>query len=61
MTSSEQVETKRCEWYEQEDDWAQSGCGQAFEFNDDGAVENGFKFCPFCGGVLTVRRDDEEN
>ena len=27
-------------------------CGFAFAFIDDGISENGFEFCPFCGGKI---------
>lgn len=36
-----------------------TGCGNAFEFNADGPKENGFKFCPYCGGELEIVEDDE--
>lgn len=44
-----------CKW--QNDDGNaphETQCGQAFEFTNDGVKENGFKFCPFCGGSILV-------
>ena len=41
-----------CLWirYQDEEDWSTScAIGRDFIFNDDGPVENGFKFCPYCG------------
>lgn len=28
-------------------------CGNAFEFNSDGPSENSFKYCPYCGKLIT--------
>ena len=40
--------------------WSEDDCGcheaqcnkKGFAFNDGGAEENGFKFCPYCGKPL---------
>jgi rRNA maturation endonuclease Nob1 len=43
--------SKYCAWFRADDDtdmW-ESACGNAFQFNDDGPVENKFAFCPYCG------------
>ena len=46
----------KCEWYlESHEDVWESGCGNTFFFNEDGPKENGFKFCPYCGGRLEVQ------
>jgi hypothetical protein len=45
-------EVHRCDWKENEDGQWPTGCGHCFDFIDDGPEENGFKFCPFCGGML---------
>ena len=45
---------KKCKW-DQEDEGSStydSDCGHTFIFNDDGPTDNGFTFCPFCGGKL---------
>jgi hypothetical protein len=46
-----------CEWTLDEADYGcwSSGCGHAFEFTTDGPKENGFKFCPYCGGMLEAK------
>ena len=50
-----------CEWTEDEDGYWDTGCGELFQFNDDGPAENRFKFCPYCGGELKAVpiREDE--
>ena len=30
----------------------QTGCGNGFTCMEDGITENGFKFCPYCGGRI---------
>lgn len=49
--------TKKCEWLSPTavdyDAW-QTGCGQEFIFSSDGPLENSFKFCPYCGGEMTI-------
>ena len=42
-----------CEWKADEDGIQQTQCGNAFEFCADSAMENGFKFCPYCGNRIT--------
>jgi len=43
---------KECKWTEDDaGDW-DSDCGDSFIFNNDGPVENHFKFCPYCGRKL---------
>ena len=39
-----------CEWTDGDDEPCHTECGHDFEFNEDGPEENGFKFCPYCGG-----------
>lgn len=51
----------RCQWWSDEDGiwWScpdPKGGEHAFGFECDGPDENGFKFCPFCGKPLEVRR-----
>ena len=45
-----------CSWHVEEDgcDIWRTGCGNAFVFNCDGPVENGFDFCPYCGGEIRM-------
>jgi hypothetical protein len=36
-------------------------CNHTFAFTDDGPAENGFIFCPFCGGrILAVTLDCQQ-
>ena len=44
--------TKECKWLLEEDTCWESQCGQSFIFNDKGPVQNGFKYCPYCGGKM---------
>ena len=55
-----------CTWTEDEDGAFETGCGDMFDFTNDGPSENGFKFCPYCGGELaTIQQsltvEDEED
>ena len=55
MKAKEVLGAAKCEWYlESHEDVWESGCGKPFFFNEDGPKENGFKFCPYCGGRLEV-------
>ena len=60
---SEQVRV--CEWSGDpySSTW-ETECDNAFVFNDEGPEENGFRFCPYCGGkmvvVIDVREGDGE-
>jgi len=39
----------RCGWHLDGESFYESECANAFEFNDAGPKENGFRFCPYCG------------
>ena len=47
-----------CSWDCADEDAShyETTCGHAFGFNDDGPKENGFHFCPYCGGRLVSKR-----
>ena len=51
-----------CLWTEDCSDW-QPGCDTAgaFQFNNDGPEENGFRFCPYCGRPLVAIPADDED
>ncbi len=51
--------TPSCEWYDDGEKW-ETECGEAFCFHDGGPVENGMKFCPYCGKPLGVKRNTED-
>ena len=43
-------ETPRpCTWTQNEDGVYETNCDNMFVFNDGGPVENGFRYCPYCG------------
>jgi len=41
-----------CRWKLWETGQHETGGGNVFEFGVAGIAENGFKFCPFCGGRI---------
>ena len=44
-----------CEWkYDDDGEWDtyESSCGGEFQFMNDGIKENGFVYCPYCGGQI---------
>ena len=38
-----------CIWTQNEDGVYETNCDNMFVFNDGGPVENGFRYCPYCG------------
>lgn len=42
-----------CDWEDDEDGTFHTECHNAFVFIDGGFEENGFIFCPYCGGRVT--------
>ena len=42
----------KCEWQQNEYGAWETGCHELFEFNEGGPSENGFVYCPYCGGEL---------
>jgi len=46
-----------CTWTQNDDEddsyWAAACCDHLFVFNDGGPVENGFRYCPYCGRELS--------
>ena len=43
-----------CQWKEDGGGIWQTNCGNAFEFTMDGPTENQFRFCPYCGGKISI-------
>ena len=43
---------KKCQW--QEDVAFDTLCGMKHQFMADGPVENGYKYCPYCGKEIEV-------
>jgi hypothetical protein len=46
--------TEVCIWKQDEDGVYQSGCGDAWVFEDGTPADNHVRFCPFCGLPLVV-------
>jgi membrane protease subunit (stomatin/prohibitin family) len=42
---------KTCIWKEEEECW-ETSCGNAFCLNTGTPLENGMKFCPYCGKTI---------
>ncbi len=43
-----------CEWTPDSEDTWDTACRKVMTFTDDGPVENGFEFCPFCGRTIII-------
>ena len=52
---------KTCEWEQNEDGWWNTDCNNAFQFTDGSPIYNEFKFCPYCGKILTETIYSEDN
>ena len=53
LFAAQAQETPRlCTWTENEDGVYETNCDNMFVFNDGGPVENGFRYCPYCGREL---------
>jgi len=50
---------KNCEWEQDGEDHYQTACRKAFEFSDGGVADNGFEFCPFCGGAIMIKDEGD--
>lgn len=51
------VKTPTCTWthdHDYDDDYWETGCGETFTFLDGGPMDNGVKFCPFCGKAIEI-------
>lgn len=50
-----------CEWEVDRNEefsiW-NTACGNTFQFETGGPIENGFAYCPYCGCALTQRAAD---
>jgi len=42
-----------CDWEENENGWWGTDCNNAFEFTNGSPTHNKFKFCPYCGKLIT--------
>lgn len=52
----------KCDWNGEPEAYGSytTQCGKDFVFNDDGAAENDFKFCPYCGKPINEVQPDDE-
>jgi hypothetical protein len=54
--------TDTCTWTQDSCSCYKAECnGKSFVFNEDSALDNGFRFCPFCGKVLLDDKYIEED
>lgn len=60
QSGSTDGEDMNCNWSEDVDGLWQTSCGKQFEFNDSTPLENGAKFCLYCGKPLTQTLHVEE-
>lgn len=59
----EQRRLRPCQWAVDDlggDSVYETQCGHAFQFNEDGPAENGFKFCGYCGGQIVEARTSDD-
>lgn len=48
-------DVRYCEWRFDDAHYKwDTTCDNGFQFTYDGPKENGFNFCPFCGGVIAL-------
>ena len=49
-----------CWWKFDESTWSyDTKCDNKFQFTNDGPIENGFRFCPYCGGEISLLPDEK--
>ena len=48
------ADEKACAWRQDSEGNWDTDCHNCFVFIDAGPVENGFEFCPYCGGCLQI-------
>lgn len=46
------LQFRECIWTPDINGIWETQCDNMFEFTDDGPHDNGFKYCPYCGGKL---------
>ena len=45
---------EKCKWTVDEDGIYDTGCGERYEFFEDGPKENKVNFCMYCGKIIEV-------
>ncbi len=53
--------TETCEWCDDYDGVWQTTCGNAWQFNNGGPINNKMKFCPYCGKSLIEKRIEADD
>ena len=48
-----------CEWTPRAEDIWDTECRKFFTFSDGTLAENGFEFCPFCGGAIIIQNEGD--
>lgn len=48
---------KQCEWTPDDESTWNTACKKVFAFTDGGVADNGFEFCPFCGGAILIQNE----
>lgn len=50
-----------CRWkFDIYHDYYETGCGHTFTFIDGSSQENGFKYCPYCGGKIDASLKEKQ-
>lgn len=50
---------ENCVWTQVCEDYFDTECKKYFEFSDGGVADNGFEFCPYCGGAITIQNEGD--
>ena len=45
-----------CTWEEDDEGTWHTDCGQAFQFNAGGPLENGARYCMYCGQEIHAKK-----
>lgn len=52
LTLADLIEPDKCTWIADENGVYHTTCGQAHVFEFDGVSENGYRYCPYCSGLI---------
>jgi hypothetical protein len=59
ITTLRQESQKVCGWRPDGEDTWDTDCKKLFTFNDGDCADNGFEFCPFCGGAISIHDEGD--
>ena len=51
---------RECKWTVDDDGAFNTECGHRFELTYDGPKENHWVFCPYCGGILKEKAENND-